>query len=50
MQALTSEEKQTFIIARSNLKQVIEDTPAAAMKEKPGNNPGMKIEGVFVED
>jgi len=35
MQTLMPEEKQNFIIAMNNLKQTIEDTLAAATKEKP---------------
>jgi hypothetical protein len=38
MQTLTPEEKQNFILALNNLKQAIEDTLAAAPKEKPGKN------------
>ena len=35
---MTPEKKQNFIIAMNNLKQAIEDTPAAATEEKPGKN------------
>jgi len=38
LQALSSEEKQNFIIALNNLKQAIEDTLAAATEEKPSKN------------